>query len=77
MNKTVAVIGVVIIVNACTWGFAMIMSAHTLAGTGAYQQIQNILAGCAVASLIVVGGGLGGLLLNLKQGRQEPDAGRG
>jgi hypothetical protein len=34
------------------------MSAHTLSGTGAYQEIQHILGGCAAASLIVVGGGL-------------------
>jgi hypothetical protein len=50
-----------IIVNACIWGFAIIMSAYTLRGTGAYQQIQLILGGCAVASLLVVGGGIVGI----------------
>jgi len=54
--------------NACLWGFAMIMSAHTLRGTGAYQQIQNILAGCAGGSLIVVLGGFAALSKKLKQG---------
>ena len=58
MKGRTATIAVTIIVNACLWGFAMIMSAHTLRGTGAYQQIQHILGGCAAASLIVVGGGL-------------------
>ena len=48
---------VILIVNACIWGFALIMTAHTLRGTGAYQQIQHILGGCAVASLVVVGAG--------------------
>jgi hypothetical protein len=58
MKGRVGTIAVTIIVNACIWGFAMIMSAHTLKGTGAYQKIQHILGGCAGASLIVVGGGL-------------------
>ena len=58
MNRPAVVIGIIIIVNACLWGFAMIMSSHTLSGTGAYQEIQHILSGCAAASLIVVGGGL-------------------
>jgi hypothetical protein len=49
---------VIVIVNACIWGFAMIMTAHTLKGTGAYQQIQHILSGSAAASLLVVGGGI-------------------
>ncbi len=59
-------IGVIILLNACIWGFAMIMSAHTLEGTGAYQQIQHIMGGCAAMSLIVVGGGLGGIAKQLK-----------
>jgi len=44
MNSPTVVIPVVIIVNACVWGFTMIMSSHILSGTGAYQEIQNILA---------------------------------
>jgi hypothetical protein len=44
----------------------MIMSSRTLSGTGAYQQIQNILAAGSAASLLVVGGGLGGLAVMLK-----------
>ena len=61
MNKRVVISPVTIIVNACIWGFAMIMSSHTLSGTGAYQQIQHILIGCAAASLLVVGGGIVGI----------------
>jgi hypothetical protein len=66
MNRPAVVIPVIIIVNACIWGFTMIMSSHTLSGTGAYQQIQSILASGAGASLVVVGGGLGGLANMLK-----------
>ncbi|MFH1311969.1 MAG: hypothetical protein ABIJ00_01965 [Candidatus Eisenbacteria bacterium] len=66
MNRPAVVIPVIIIVNACIWGFAMIMSSHTLSGTGAYQQIQLILGGSAAASLVVVGGGLGALAKKLK-----------
>jgi hypothetical protein len=66
MNRPAVVIGVIIIVNSCIWGFTMIMTSHTLSGTGAYQQIQNILAAGAAASLLVVGGGLGGLVRLLK-----------
>jgi len=66
MNKPAAVIPTVIIVNACIWGLAMIMSSRALSGTGAYEQIQNILSGGAGASLLVVGGGLGGLAKTLK-----------
>lgn len=58
MKESRATVAVTIIVNACIWGFAMIMSAHMLRGTGAYQQIQHILAGSAGASLIVVLAGL-------------------
>ena len=61
MNRPAMIIPVIIIVNACIWGFAMVMSSHTLSGTGAYQQIQHILSGCAAVSLVVVGGGLAGL----------------
>ena len=66
MNRPAAVIPVVIIVNACIWGFVMIMSSRALSGTGAYAEIQNVLAGGAVASLLVVGSGLGGLAKMLK-----------
>lgn len=61
MNRRAVVIPVTIIVNACIWGFAIIMSSYTLRGTGAYQQIQHILGGCAAASLLVVGGGIVGI----------------
>jgi hypothetical protein len=61
MKNRRSIAAITVIVNACLWGFAMIMSAYTLKGTGAYQQIQHILGGCAGASLIVVAVGLGGL----------------
>ncbi len=67
MNRPGAVIAVVIIVNACIWGFALVMSAHTLRGTGAYQQIQHILGGCSAISLVVVGGGLAAVAKKVKQ----------
>ena len=67
MNKSVvAIISTIILVNACIWGFVILMSSHTLSGTGAYQQIQNILGGGAAASLLVVGGGFAGLMNSLK-----------
>jgi hypothetical protein len=62
------IVGITLILNACLWGFAMIMSAHTLKGTGAYQQIQHILGGSAGASLMVVLVGLGRLAMKPKQG---------
>jgi len=58
MNRRRVIIPLTIIVNACLWGFAMIMSSYALRGTGAYEEIQNILAGCTIASIIVVGGGV-------------------
>lgn len=61
MNRRSVIIPLVIIINACLWGAAMIMSSYALRGTGAYEEIQNILAGCTIASIIVVGGGLGAL----------------
>ena len=66
MNKPAVIIPVIIIVNSCIWGFAMITSSHTLSGTGAYQQIQHILSGSAGISLVVVGGGLAWLAKKLK-----------
>jgi len=68
MKKLAVVIGIVILVNACIWGFAMIMSSRALSGSGAYQQIQYILGGCAAMSLLVVGGGLSGLGMVLTSG---------
>lgn len=66
MNRPVVVVPVIIVVNACIWGFTIIMCSHTLSGTGAYQQIQNILAGGASASLVAVGGGLAGVVTMLR-----------
>lgn len=58
MKSRAAFIGIIIIVNSCFWGLAMILCSNALKGTGGYQEIQNILAGFSAASLIVVGGGL-------------------
>jgi hypothetical protein len=66
MSRPAVLIPVIIIVNACIWGFAMIMSSLALSGTGAYQEIQHILAGSAGASLILVGGGLASLAKRLR-----------
>ncbi len=49
-------IGIIVIVNACIWGFVMIACSLALKGTGAYQEIQFILAGGAGTSLILIGG---------------------
>jgi len=68
MKKKSAVIGIIILVNACIWGLAMIMSSRALKGTGAYQEIQHILSGCAAMSLLVVSGGLAGIVKELKSG---------
>ena len=73
MKNSAALIGVIILVNACIWGFAMIMSARALSGTGMYQQIQHILSGGAAMSLLVVGGGLAGLLSTLKSGASKQE----
>ena len=69
MNRPAVIIPVIVIANACIWGFAMVMSSLTLSGTGAYQQIQLILGGSAAASLLVVGGGVVGLAKKLKSER--------
>ena len=66
MNKPAVVVPVIIIINACVWAFTIIICSHTLKGTGAYQQIQNILAGGTIASLITVGGGLASVVKMLK-----------
>ena len=65
-KSAVAIVATIILVNACIWGFVILMSSHTLSGTGAYQQIQHILGGGAAASLLIVGGGLAGLMNILK-----------
>ncbi len=49
---------VIIIVNACIWGFVLIATARALKGTDGYEKIQTILGGGAAASLLVVGTGV-------------------
>ncbi len=66
MGRPAVVVPVVIIVNACVWAFTILMCSHALSGTGAYHQIQNVLAGGAIASLVTVGGGLAGVAKMLR-----------
>jgi len=66
MNRPAVLIPVIILVNACVWALTLIMSSKALSGTDAYQQIQNILAGGTIASIMVVGGGLSGLAKMMK-----------
>lgn len=49
-------IGIIVIVNACIWGFVILACSMALKGTGAYQEIQLILGGGAAASLLLTGG---------------------
>ena len=52
--------GWVIIMNAIVWGAVIIGCSLKLKGTGAYQEIQTILAAGAGISLIFTGGLLAG-----------------
>ena len=45
VRRPAATIPTIIIVNACLWGVAMIMSSRALSDTGTYQDIQGILVG--------------------------------
>lgn len=75
MGKPSFILPLLIIVNACLWGFTMIMVAYTLKGTGAYQEIQHILVAGAGASTVIIGGGMAGLFTAMKAKEGEPDAG--
>lgn len=70
MNKPTVILPLLIIVNACLWGFTMLMISHTLKGTGAYQEIQHILGAGAGISTVIVGGGMAGLVKALKTKRR-------
>jgi len=73
MKTPAVLLGVIIIVNACLWGFTLIMVSHTLSGTGAYQEIQHILGGAAGMSTVIVGGGMAGLMSSMKSKKDEPE----
>jgi hypothetical protein len=47
---------IILLANACIWGLVMILTSLALKGTGAYQEIQHILAGGAAFSLLMVAG---------------------
>lgn len=49
-------IAAIIIGNAIIWGAVMIACSMALEGTGAFQEIQTILAAGAGVSLLLVGG---------------------
>ena len=68
MKQRVITFSIIVLANACIWGLVIILSSHSLRGTGAYQEIQHILGGGAAASLLVVGGGCAGLMRSLKSG---------
>ena len=46
--------GVMIIVNACIWGLVILSCSHALKGTGAYEEIQNILVGGAGSTMLLI-----------------------
>ena len=48
--------GKVIIINSIIWGLVLIGCSLALRGTGTYEKIWLILAGGAVASLLLLGG---------------------
>ena len=73
MKNPLVILPVLIIVNACLWGFTILMVAHTLKGTGAYQEIQHILGGGAGISTVIIGGGMGGVVSALKSKERKPD----
>ena len=74
MRDPKVLLPLLIIVNACIWGFTILMVAHTLRGTGAYQEIQSILGAAAGMSIVIVGGGMAALFTSLKAQKQEPDS---
>jgi len=74
MKRPEVLLGLIIIVNACLWGFTILMVSHTLKGTGAYQEIQNILGAGAGMSTVIVGGGMTGLMSAVKRKHGETDS---
>lgn len=74
MGKPTTILPLLILVNACLWGFTILMVAHTLKGTGAYQEIQHILGAGAGMSTVILGGGMGGMFVALKSKESKPNA---
>lgn len=77
VRKPEVILGLIIIINACLWGFTILMVSHTLKGTGAYQEIQHLLGAGAGMSTVIVGGGMASVVSLLKarerKGEHEPD----
>ena len=55
-DNTMKRLGLVIIINAIIWGLVIIGCSLALKSTGAYKEIQTILAGGSIASLLLLGG---------------------
>ncbi len=49
---------IVVIVNALIWGLVIVACAVALRGSGAFKEIQLILGGGVVASLLTVSAGI-------------------
>jgi len=73
MKQPSMILGTLIIVNACIWGFTLIMVSRALSGTGMYQEIQHILGGMAGVSIVTIGGGMAGLLASMKRKEIESE----
>ncbi len=71
MKQPAVVLGILIIVNACMWGFTIIMCSRALSGTGMYQEIQPILGGMAGMSTVIIGGGMSALVSLIKKKELE------
>ena len=74
MKKPAVIVPLLIIVNACLWGFTILMVSHTLKGTGAYKEIQHILGAGAGMSTVILGGGMASVLASLKSKEREPNS---
>ena len=73
MSEPKIIIPILIIVNACMWGFTILMVSHTLRGTGAYQEIQHILGAMAGMSTVIIGGGMASLISSMKAKQGETE----
>ncbi len=71
MKQPSLILGILVIVNACLWGFTILMVSHKLSGTGMYQEIQHILGAGAGMSIVIVGGGMAGMMGSLKKEREQ------
>ena len=59
-------LGLVLILNACMWGVVIIACSYALKGTESFQEIQHILGGGVIGSLLIIAGGM------RRKGEPEP-----